>query len=53
MTIRGAVSPVVFGGKLRAVQVYLDRERMQARNLSPIDVMRAVELPTSSCPPAS
>jgi multidrug efflux pump subunit AcrB len=44
MTIRGAVSPVVFGGKLRAVQVYLDRQRMQARNLSPVDVMRAVEL---------
>ncbi len=44
MTIRGAVSPVVFGGKLRAVQVYLDRQRMQARNLSPVDVMRAMEL---------
>ena len=44
MTIRGAVSPVVFGGKIRAVQVYLDRQRMQARNLSPVDVMRAVEL---------
>jgi multidrug efflux pump subunit AcrB len=26
------------------VQVYLDRQRMQARNLSPVDVMRAVEL---------
>jgi multidrug efflux pump subunit AcrB len=44
MTIRGAVSPVVFGGKLRAVQVYLDRQRMQARNLAPLDVLRAVEL---------
>ena len=44
MTIRGAVSPVVFGGKIRAIQLYLDRHRMQARNLSPVDVMRAVEL---------
>ncbi|MBV8315035.1 MAG: efflux RND transporter permease subunit [Planctomycetaceae bacterium] len=43
MTIRGAVSPVVFGGKLRAVQVYLDRQQMQARDLSPVDVMTAVE----------
>ena len=43
MEIRGALSPVVFGGKLRAVQIYLDREKMMARNLSPIDVMRAVE----------
>ncbi len=44
MTIRGAISPVVFGGKIRAIQLYLDRQRMQARNLSPVDVMRAVEL---------
>ncbi len=44
MTIRGALSPVVFGGKIRAVQVYMDRERMQARNMAPIDVLRAVEM---------
>ena len=31
MEIRGAVSPVVFGGKIRAVQIYLDREKMLAR----------------------
>ncbi len=43
MEIRGAVSPVVFGGKIRAVQVYLDRERMMARNLSPVDVLEAVQ----------
>ncbi|HWE38706.1 MAG TPA: efflux RND transporter permease subunit [Isosphaeraceae bacterium] len=43
MKVRGAVSPVVFGGKIRAVQIYLDRERMQARNLSPVDVMQSVE----------
>jgi len=43
MEIRGAVSPVIFGGKVRAVQIYLDRQKMMARNLSPVDVMRAVE----------
>jgi multidrug efflux pump subunit AcrB len=42
MGIRGAVSPVVFGGKIRAVQIYLDRQRMQARGLSPLDVMHSV-----------
>ena len=42
MEIRGAVSPVVFGGKLRAIQIYLDREKMMARNVAPLDVMRAV-----------
>ena len=41
--IQGAVAPVVFGGKLRAVMIYLDRAKMQSRGLSPIDVMRAVD----------
>ena len=39
----GAVAPVVIGGKLRAVMLYLDQNKMQARNLSPADVMNAVE----------
>ena len=42
MEIRGAVSPVVFGGKMRAIQVYMDRAKMMARNVAPLDVMRAV-----------
>ena len=42
MQIQGAVSPVVFGGKIRAVQVYLDRAKMQARRVAPLDVMNAV-----------
>jgi len=44
MTIPGAVSPVVFGGKIRAVQVYMDRQKMQARNMSPLDVMKTVDV---------
>lgn len=43
MGIRGAVAPVVYGGRLRAVLAYLDRTRLQARNLSPVDVMRAID----------
>ena len=39
----GAVAPVVYGGKVRAVMLYLDRDRMQARGLSPLDVMRAMD----------
>ncbi len=31
MGVQGAVAPVVFGGKIRSVMVYLDREKMQAR----------------------
>ena len=43
MGIPGAVAPVVFGGKIRAVLAYLDREKMQARGLSPLDVMKALD----------
>ena len=43
MAIPGANAPVVYGGKIRAVMVYLDRERMQARDLSPLDVMKAMD----------
>src|SRR5262249_55110735 len=42
MTINGAVAPVVYGGKIRAVLAYLDRQQMQARGLSPVDVMEAL-----------
>ena len=43
MSNPGASAPVVFGGKLRAVMLYLDRIKMQARHLSPVDVMRAAD----------
>ncbi|MBS0208361.1 MAG: efflux RND transporter permease subunit [Planctomycetes bacterium] len=53
MSNPGAVAPVVYGGKVRAVMLYLDRIRMQARGLSPLDVMKAMDnynlfLPTGS-----
>ena len=43
MGIPGAVAPVVFGGKVRTVLAYLDRQKMQARNLAPLDVMKALD----------
>ena len=43
MSIRGAVAPVVYGGKLRAVLAYMDRVKMQERNLSPLEVMAAID----------
>src|SRR5512135_1148606 len=39
----GAVAPVVYGGKIRAVLAYIDRQKMQARNLSPQDVLSALD----------
>ncbi len=43
MAIPGANAPVVYGGKIRAVMLYLDRGRMQARGLSPLDVMKSMD----------
>ncbi|HJT36685.1 MAG TPA: efflux RND transporter permease subunit [Pirellulales bacterium] len=43
MAVPGAVAPVVYGGKIRAVMIYLDRVKLQARNLSPLDVMKALD----------
>ncbi|WP_406698267.1 efflux RND transporter permease subunit [Singulisphaera sp. Ch08] len=43
MSIKGAVAPVVYGGKIRAVLAYLDRQKMQARGLSSLDVMNALD----------
>src|SRR6185437_14839208 len=43
MSQPGAVSPVVYGGKVRAVMLYMNRDRMQARGLSPLDVMKAMD----------
>ena len=43
MSLNGAVAPVVYGGKIRAVMAYLDREKLEARGLSPLDVMNAMD----------
>ncbi len=43
MQIPGASAPVVIGGKIRAVMLYLDETKMQARKLAAADVMKAVE----------
>ena len=43
MASPGANSPVVYGGRLRTVLAFLDRQKLQARNLSPVDVMDALD----------
>jgi multidrug efflux pump subunit AcrB len=39
----GAVAPVVYGGRVRAILAYMNRQEMQARNLSPVDLMNALD----------
>src|SRR6201996_8472425 len=41
-TIEGAASPFPYGGKQRQVQIDIDLRKMQARNLSPNDVVSAI-----------
>jgi multidrug efflux pump subunit AcrB len=43
MSQPGANAPLVYGGKVRAIMVYVDREKVQARGLSPLSVMRAID----------
>lgn len=43
MAGRGANAPVVYGGKLRTILAFLDREQLQARGLAPVDVMEALD----------
>jgi multidrug efflux pump subunit AcrB len=42
ITVPGAVIPLPYGGKQRQVMVNLDHNQMQARNISPTDVLSAV-----------
>ena len=53
MSKPGAIAPVVYGGKIRAIMMYLDRMQLQARHLSPVDIMHSMDnynvfLPTGS-----
>src|SRR5215467_12243648 len=40
--VPGASVPTIFGGKYRQIMVYVDPEKLQAYQLSPMDVVRAV-----------
>lgn len=42
-SIRGVIAPAVYGGKLRRILAYVDREKLEARGLSPMDVVRALK----------
>jgi multidrug efflux pump subunit AcrB len=41
-TVQGAAIPLPFGGKVRQIMVDIDPQAMQARGLSPLDVVNAV-----------
>jgi multidrug efflux pump subunit AcrB len=41
--VPGVVAPAVFGGKDRTILIYVDPQKLQARNLSPLDVVNALQ----------
>jgi multidrug efflux pump subunit AcrB len=41
--VPGCVAPVVVGGKDRTILVYLDPQKMEARRVSPLDVVNALK----------
>ncbi|OWK41682.1 efflux RND transporter permease subunit [Fimbriiglobus ruber] len=43
MSSRGANAPVVYGGKIRTILAYMDRNKLQAHGLSPVDLMSALD----------
>jgi multidrug efflux pump subunit AcrB len=40
--ISGVIAPAVYGGQLRRVLAYVDRDKLQARGLSPMDVVQTL-----------
>jgi multidrug efflux pump subunit AcrB len=42
-SIQGVVAPAVYGGVLRRILAYVDPEKLRARGLAPMDVVRAVQ----------
>ncbi len=42
-SIEGVIAPAVYGGKLRRILAYVDREKLESRGLSPMDVVRALK----------
>ncbi len=41
--VKGVVAPAVFGGKDRTILIYVDPKKLQARRLSPLDVVKALQ----------
>ncbi len=41
--IPGVIAPAVYGGKIRRILVYVDRDKLETRGLSPMDVVSAVQ----------
>jgi len=41
-SIQGVIAPAVYGGKLRRILAYVDRDKLHSRGLDPLDVVEAI-----------
>lgn len=41
--ISGVIAPAVYGGRIRRILAYVDRDRLESRRLSPMDVVQALQ----------
>ncbi len=48
--VPGAVAPVVFGGKIRQVMVFLNREKLLGHNIAPLDVVHTLSYGNAMIP---
>ncbi len=51
--ITGVIAPAVYGGRIRRILAYVDRDKLDSRNLSPMDVVQTLQafntlIPTGS-----
>src|SRR5713226_7694158 len=41
--ITGVIAPAVYGGRIRRILAYVDRDRLESRRLSPMDVVQTLQ----------
>ena len=41
--ISGVIAPAVYGGRIRRILAYVDRDQLESRRLSPMDVVQALQ----------
>lgn len=41
--ISGVIAPAVYGGRIRRILAYVDRDRLESRHLSPMDVVQTLQ----------
>jgi len=41
--VAGVIAPAVYGGRIRRILAYVNRDRLESRNLSPMDVVQTLQ----------